>query len=58
MVNAMDQTKATRAAMALSTSWIRKKNKLCLSAENFFSKRIFLGKMASLTSQSLDFVYN
>ncbi|WP_316394348.1 alpha/beta hydrolase, partial [Enterococcus faecium] len=25
MVNAMDQTKATRAAMALSTSWIKKK---------------------------------
>ncbi|MGC3221152.1 lipase, partial [Enterococcus faecium] len=25
MVNAMDQTKATRAAMAISTSWIKKK---------------------------------
>ena len=41
MVNAMDQTKATRAAMALSTSWIKKKNKLCLSAGKLLFKNGF-----------------
>ena len=44
MVNAMDQTKATRAAMALSTSWIKKKNKLCLSAGKLLFKTDFLRK--------------
>ena len=44
MVNAMDQTKATRAAMALSTSWIMEKNKLCLSAGKLLFKKDFLRK--------------
>ena len=44
MVNAMDQTKATRAAMALSTSGSRKRISFACPQENFFSKTDFLRK--------------